>query len=96
MSEMPERVQKICDGAHIHGEPLLYVNSMPDREYAIRILRAHRQNANMRYSSTGTLNEQEERHPLLVALNSDQRERAAWLDVAIEILERELPAKVIS
>ena len=63
-------------------EPLLNVDGTPDRDYPLRILRAHRENCNCKWVS-------DKSNPLLDVMNDDCDRRAKILDHAICILEEE-------
>ena len=63
-------------------EPLLNVDGTPDRDYPLRILRAHRENCNCKWIS-------DKSNPLLDVMNDDCDRRAKILDHAICILEEE-------
>ena len=66
-------------------QPILHVDGMPDKDYALRILRAYRENCNCFWADTteGTGTES----PLLKLMNEHQEQRAKLLDEAIAILE---------
>ena len=71
----------------IKGEPLLNVDATPTLDYPLRILRAYRQNCNLRWAlSTGETSNGED-NLFIAMLNKMQDERAAVLDRAIAILE---------
>ena len=66
---------------------IMHVNSTPDKEYPLRILRAYRENCNVKWgSSTGKGTK--ETNPLLIKMNQDCDKRAEILDKAINILEK--------
>ncbi len=71
--EIPEMTQ----------EAILHVDSTPDKEYPLRILKIHRENCNMKYI-TETPSE------IWEVMNEYQDERAKILDKAIAILEESL------
>lgn len=66
-------------------EALRHVDATPDNMYPIRILQAHRENCNCKWSnSAGGI---ETDNPLLKLMNEQNDERAKILDKAIEILQ---------
>lgn len=68
-------------------QPILYVDCTPDADYPLRVLRAHRENENVRWDLTGEFSDETRRaHE---AMNKGCVKRAALLDDAIVILERE-------
>ena len=67
------------------GEPVIHVDATPDEGYPLRILRAHRQNCDCRWSDTYEGGDTE--NPLLRAMNEANDKRAAILDRAISVLE---------
>lgn len=69
-------------------EALMHVDCTPDKDYPLRILRAHRENCNVRWAST-TEEGVEETNPLLLKMNQDCAERAKLLGKAIAILNKE-------
>ena len=66
----------------------VWVDSTPDGNYAIRILRAFRLRCDAYYRVTGV---SEERQQMYDLLNQLQKERAAELDQAIELLSSPRP-----
>ena len=68
-------------------EPMIHVDATPDEDYPIRILRAHRSNCDLRWSSTTTGDD--ETNPLVIAMNELNDKRAALLDKAIALLEKD-------
>jgi len=66
-------------------EPILHVDSTPDANYPLRILRAYRLNADCCYEVTGV---DEKSRVIWDMMNSFQEKRAKLLDKALEILER--------
>ncbi len=66
-------------------EPIRHVDATPDDGYVLRILRAYRQNCDLRWSST--TDDIEESHPLIAHMNAASDKRAALLDAAIAKLE---------
>lgn len=67
-----------------HRHEWLHVNARPDGGYALRILRAYREQCNTRWSSGGNiLSVGGEDNPLMRELNRYQDERAIELDAAI-------------
>lgn len=61
-------------------EPIIYVDATPNGGYALRILRAYRENCNCRW-------EAEPPSPIVDLMNEHCELRAAELDKAITILE---------
>jgi len=61
-------------------EPIMHVDCTPDDEYPLRILRAYRENCNVRWASDLD-------NPLMVAMNEACQKRAVILDKAISILQ---------
>ena len=66
-------------------EPLMNVDATPDKNYALRILQAHRQNCNCKYEVHG-LSKNETL--LWDKMNEMQDQRAEILDKAIKKLTR--------
>lgn len=66
-------------------EPLLNVDSTPDEGYPLRILKAHRENCNVRWSDT----KGEPLSLIFGQVNKACEERAEILDRAIEVLRKE-------
>ena len=66
-------------------EPIIHVDATPDKEYPLRILRAHRENCNVKWVCA--VDEKLNTHPLLVRMNKACDKRAEFLDRAIKILE---------
>ena len=66
-------------------EALKHVNATPDNMYPIRILQAHRENCNCKWSNSAS--EIETDNPLLKLMNEQNDERAKILDKAISILQ---------
>lgn len=62
-------------------QPIRLVNSFPDKDYPLRILRSYRENCNCRWTSNFD-------DPFIESLNEMNDKRAKLLDGAIEILER--------
>ncbi|HEC39936.1 hypothetical protein LCGC14_0224470 [marine sediment metagenome] len=72
-------------------EPVLHIDSTPDKEYTLRILRTYRANCNCRWT-TGTWDDEkneyaEKKDTIYAIMNQHQRERAELLDEAIKVLE---------
>lgn len=67
-------------------EPIMHVDCTPDADYPLRILRAHRENANVRWELTGGFSD--EARQAYVDMNEGCVQRAALLDEAIAVLER--------
>ena len=66
-------------------EPLVHVDATPDKEYPLRILRAHRQNCDCNW--TDNTAGEEPMNPLLKTMNEHNKQRAEILDMAIRKLE---------
>ena len=64
-------------------QPVEHIDSTPDEDYPLRILRAYRQNCNSYWEVHG-LTEDEKR--IYDIMNEDQDKRAKILDAAIEKL----------
>jgi len=64
-------------------ETILYVDSTPNNEYPLRILKAYRENCNSKWSGNSD-------NPIFEIMNKHQDQRAKILDKTIEILEKEL------
>ena len=62
-------------------EAILGVDGIPDRDYPLRILRAHRENCNCKWVKDSL-------DPLLDVMNAMCDERAKILDDAIRVLEQ--------
>lgn len=69
-------------------EAILHIDSTPDKDYPLRILRAYRENCNVKWSSSAG-EEKTTTNPLLIKMNQDCDERARILDKAIKILNKE-------
>lgn len=65
-------------------QPIEHVDGTPDRDYALRILRAYRANCDCKFVA-------EPPSPLITMMNEHNDQRAALLDQAIAILEEHLP-----
>lgn len=63
-------------------EPILHVDSTPDNEYPLRILRAYRENCNVRWQADGKIDSK-----IYDVMNEHCEQRAIILDRAIAILE---------
>ena len=70
-------------GMEIVGQSIEHVDATPDAEYPVRILRAYRQNCDMRWEASPP-------SPLCDELNRLQEQRARLLDQAIAVLEDQL------
>jgi hypothetical protein len=70
---------------NVTQEPVSFVDCTPDDDYPLRILRAHRANADVRWEVSGL---PEERRHVYDLMNADCEKRAAILDRAIAALER--------
>ena len=68
-------------------EPIKHVDATPDEGYALRILRAYRENCNCRWEYIGDSKTSKE---LIEAINHACEERGRILDEAIAILENTL------
>ena len=64
-------------------EPVLHIDSTPNNGYAIRILKAYRENCNCKWSNNTSTNDS----IVFAEMNRQQDERAKILDYAIKILE---------
>lgn len=64
-------------------EAIQHIDSTPDADYPIRILRAYRSDTNCRYEVTGV---DDESKVLWDMLNDHQDQRAKILDKALDIL----------
>jgi len=64
-------------------EPIRHVDATPNKEYPLRILRAHLANCNCKFVCT----DESDPNPLLIAMNKANDKRASLLDRAIKILE---------
>ena len=69
-------------------QPVLNIDGTPDEGYPLRILRAYRENCNCRWTTDTEGNCE---NIVFHQMNEDNRERAAILDRAIAVLEREKP-----
>jgi len=69
----------------ITQEALRHVNATPDEMYPIRILQAHRENCNCKWSNSAGGIETDD--PLLKLMNEQNDERAKILDKAISVLQ---------
>lgn len=65
----------------ITQEAILGVDGTPNREYPLRILRAHRENCNCKWVSDSP-------NPLFDVMNEMCDQRAKILDAAIKVLEQ--------
>ena len=70
--------------AYFNKEEVRHIDSTPDSEYPLRILRTYRENCNIRISDSAT---GETKDIVYQQMNDAQIERAKILDRAIEILE---------
>ena len=70
-------------------EPILYVDCTPNKDYPVRILRAHLQNCQCMWADN--VGGEETKNPLLVMMNNHNRKRAGFLEKAIKILETHSP-----
>ena len=66
-------------------QPILHIDGTPDEDYAVRILRAYREECNCRWADTTEGTETE--NPILKMMNEHCEKRAEFLDKAIAILE---------
>lgn len=71
-------------------EPIRHIDGTPDRYYPLRILRAHRANCDIKWSS-GT----DPEDPLMAAMNEACDARARILDRAIDILEHDMTYELV-
>jgi len=62
------------------------VDGTPNEDYPLRILRAYRENCNVKWSDTRSP-DLETTDPLCYLMNQHQEQRAKILDAAIELLE---------
>ena len=65
-------------------EPIRFVDSTPDNEYPLRILRAYRADCDCQWEYQG---EDKNSHHFYEMMNEYCRKRAKILDIAISILE---------
>lgn len=77
--------------APLTQQPVIHINSKPDNEYVLRILRAYRTNCDCRWVF-GKWDEKkneyvEPKDTIYSVMNQYQRERAELLDEAIRALE---------
>jgi hypothetical protein len=68
---------------------ILWVDATPNIEYPLRILQAYRKNCDFLYTSISDLTSNGESE-LATVLNDAQKNRAIWLDWAIEILKQQI------
>jgi hypothetical protein len=66
-------------------ESIFHIDETPTEDYPIRILRAYRNLCDGRWASSG-----EEENPVIILWNELSDKRAALLDKAIAVLEKEL------
>ena len=66
----------------VSQEPIIHVDATPDEDYPVRILRAYRENCNVKFVSNTE-------NPLIKQMNKNCDQRAVILDAAIAVLERE-------
>ena len=66
---------------------VLHVDATPNIEYPLRILRAYRNNADLRLSNSTNPDIITEQTPFVKVMNEAQCKRAEILDKAIKILE---------
>ena len=62
-------------------QPIIHVDATPDAEYALRILKAYRENCNCKWAS-------DPENALIKFMNETNDERARILDKAIKTLEK--------
>jgi len=77
---MSDAVQQMMDHA-VSQQSIIYVDATPNDDYPLRILRAYRENCNVRIVSDPP-------NPMYEFMNQCQISRAAILDKAIQILEQ--------
>lgn len=68
-------------------QPILHIDGTPDDNYALRILRAYREECNCRWAES--TDGSEPTSPLLRLMNEHCDQRAQILDKAISTLEKE-------
>lgn len=69
-------------------EPIMHIDSTPDNNYPLRVLRAYRENCNVTYSTDISGDAGGSLSLVCKTMNDDQRKRAKILDKAIEALEK--------
>lgn len=70
-------------------EPVCYINSVPDKEYPLRILKTYRKNAESKFAnSLDTQGNPIVDNSLWEIMNKHQDERIIILDEAISVLEK--------
>jgi hypothetical protein len=69
-------------------EFITFIDSTPDKEYPLRILKAYRENCNCKWCDSST--EEVISNPLLQLMNKHCDQRAKILDEAIMLLEEHL------
>lgn len=67
----------------INKQPIIHIDNTPNKEYALRILKAYRENCDCKWSSNRG-------NPLIEEMNKAQDKRAKILDRAIQILKENL------
>lgn len=78
-------MKKCQQNPPVTQEPILHVDSMPDSEYPLRILRAYLENTNVRWDLSGEFSK--EVRVIYEGMNEASAKRARILDRAIRILE---------
>ena len=69
-------------------ESIMHIDSTPNDDYPLRILRAYKANCDVKWSDNTTSNENTKPlNPLLQMMNDHCNERATILDDAIKVLE---------
>jgi len=66
-------------------QPILTIDSTPDKEYVLRILKAYRENCNCKFCSN-TDGDVSELNPVFALMNEHNDERAKLLDDAIRVV----------
>lgn len=66
-------------------QPIIGIDGTPDKDYPLRILRAYRENCNVRWNAS--TDKGSDTNPVYELMNEHQQRRAKLLDQAIAILE---------
>jgi len=72
------------DWPELTQQPIQHIDATPDEDYALRILRAYRENCNVMWSVSS---DKDLENPLFEMMNQHNIDRAKILDKAIELLQ---------
>ena len=69
-------------------QAIIHLDATPDWEYPLRILRAYRENCNVRWIPSMGTETKHDPNPVFALMNEAQEKRAHILDEAINVLEK--------